>query len=101
MVPRASARAAGRSLKELDVALELGSNAGIKEAVLRGMGVAVLSASAMCTRPCLGLILVLHSGPAAPHSALARCNCCPPATASVKWPDMPFRPLPRGNFASQ
>ena len=39
---RALARA-GRSLKELDVALELGSNAGIKEAVLRGMGVAVLS----------------------------------------------------------
>ena len=36
---------AGRSLAELRVALELGSNEAIKEAVLRGVGVAVLSAS--------------------------------------------------------
>lgn len=33
----------GRSLGDLSVALELGSNEGIKEAVLRGVGVAVLS----------------------------------------------------------
>jgi DNA-binding transcriptional LysR family regulator len=34
---------AGRSLAELSVALELGSNEAIKEAVLRGVGVAILS----------------------------------------------------------
>jgi DNA-binding transcriptional LysR family regulator len=34
---------AGKSLHDLRVTLELGSNEGIKEAVLRGMGVAVLS----------------------------------------------------------
>jgi DNA-binding transcriptional LysR family regulator len=34
---------AGRSLGDLQVALELGSNEAIKEAVLRGVGVAVLS----------------------------------------------------------
>jgi len=34
---------AGRSLGDLRVALELGSNEAIKAAVLRGMGVAVLS----------------------------------------------------------
>jgi DNA-binding transcriptional LysR family regulator len=34
---------AGRSLAELRVALELGSNEAIKEAVLRGVGVAILS----------------------------------------------------------
>jgi DNA-binding transcriptional LysR family regulator len=38
---------AGRSLADLRVALELGSNEAIKEAVLRGMGVAVLSAYAV------------------------------------------------------
>jgi DNA-binding transcriptional LysR family regulator len=38
---------AGRSLAELRVALELGSNEAIKEAVLRGVGVAVLSALAV------------------------------------------------------
>jgi DNA-binding transcriptional LysR family regulator len=35
---------AGRSLSDLRVALELGSNEAIKKAVLRGIGVAVLSA---------------------------------------------------------
>lgn len=38
---------AGRSLDELRVALELGSNEAIKEAVVRGVGVAVLSALAV------------------------------------------------------
>ena len=38
---------AGRSLAELRVALELGSNEAIKEAVYRGVGVAVLSALAV------------------------------------------------------
>jgi DNA-binding transcriptional LysR family regulator len=38
---------AGRSLADLRVALELGSNEAIKEAVLRGMGVAVLSTCAV------------------------------------------------------
>ena len=33
----------GRSLRDLNVALELGSNEAIKEAVLQGMGVAILS----------------------------------------------------------
>ena len=34
---------AGKSAKELQVVLELGSNESIKEAVLHGLGVAVLS----------------------------------------------------------
>jgi LysR family transcriptional regulator, low CO2-responsive transcriptional regulator len=38
---------AGRSLAELRVALELGSNEAIKEAVLRGVGVAILSTCAV------------------------------------------------------
>jgi DNA-binding transcriptional LysR family regulator len=38
---------AGRSLADFRVALELGSNEAIKEAVLRGMGVAVLSVYAV------------------------------------------------------
>ena len=38
---------AGRSLAELRVALELGSNEAIKEAVLRGVGVAILSTYAV------------------------------------------------------
>ena len=36
-----------RSLADLRVALELGSNEAIKEAILRGVGVAVLSALAV------------------------------------------------------
>src|SRR5262245_2907949 len=39
--------AAGRSLRDVRVVLELGSNEAIKEAVLRGMGLAVLSARAV------------------------------------------------------
>jgi DNA-binding transcriptional LysR family regulator len=38
---------AGRSLRDLQVALELGSNEAIKEAVLRGLGLAVLSTHAV------------------------------------------------------
>ncbi|MBA4190577.1 MAG: hypothetical protein C0467_21530 [Planctomycetaceae bacterium] len=38
---------AGRSLSELRIALELGSNEAIKEAVQRGVGVAVLSVLAI------------------------------------------------------
>jgi DNA-binding transcriptional LysR family regulator len=38
---------AGRSLGELRVALELGSNEAIKEAVLRGIGIAILSTYAV------------------------------------------------------
>jgi DNA-binding transcriptional LysR family regulator len=38
---------AGKSLRDLRIAVELGSNEGIKEAVLRGMGVAVLSNQAV------------------------------------------------------
>ena len=38
---------AGRSLADLRVALELGSNEAIKEAVLRGVGVAILSVYAV------------------------------------------------------
>jgi DNA-binding transcriptional LysR family regulator len=38
---------AGRSLADIRVALELGSNEAIKEAVLQGVGVAVLSAYAV------------------------------------------------------
>jgi DNA-binding transcriptional LysR family regulator len=38
---------AGRSLADLPISLELGSNEAIKEAVLRGAGVAVLSATAL------------------------------------------------------
>jgi DNA-binding transcriptional LysR family regulator len=38
---------AGKSLRDLRIAVELGSNEGIKEAVLRGMGVAVLSDQAV------------------------------------------------------
>ena len=37
----------GRSLADFSVALELGSNEGIKEAVLRGVGVAILSTYAV------------------------------------------------------
>jgi DNA-binding transcriptional LysR family regulator len=38
---------AGKSLRDLRVALELGSNEGIKEAVLRGLGIAFLSVRAV------------------------------------------------------
>jgi DNA-binding transcriptional LysR family regulator len=39
--------AAGRSLADLQIALELGSNEAIKEAVLQGMGLAILSSRAV------------------------------------------------------
>jgi DNA-binding transcriptional LysR family regulator len=38
---------ADKSLRDLQIALELGSNEAIKEAVLRGVGVAVLSSLAV------------------------------------------------------
>jgi DNA-binding transcriptional LysR family regulator len=38
---------AGKSFQDLDIALELGSNEAIKEAVLRGLGLAVLSEHAV------------------------------------------------------
>jgi DNA-binding transcriptional LysR family regulator len=38
---------AGRSLNDLQIAMELGSNEAIKEAVLRGLGVAILSTHAV------------------------------------------------------
>lgn len=38
---------AGKSLQDLDVTMELGSNEAIKEAVLRGMGMAILSTRAI------------------------------------------------------
>src|SRR5262249_59023273 len=37
----------GTSLRDLQIALELGSNEAIKEAVLRGLGVAILSSYAV------------------------------------------------------
>jgi DNA-binding transcriptional LysR family regulator len=58
--------AAGKSLGEVHVVLELGSNEAIKEAILRGMGVAVLSTQAVAREvqagqlhalPVLGLAL--------------------------------------------
>ena len=51
---------AGRSLGDLPVALELGSNEGIKEAVLRGVGVAVLSAYAVQKELRAGTLLALE-----------------------------------------
>jgi DNA-binding transcriptional LysR family regulator len=51
---------AGRSMTELRVALELGSNEAIKEAVLRGVGVAVLSALAVQKEIKAGTLHVLE-----------------------------------------
>jgi DNA-binding transcriptional LysR family regulator len=50
---------AGGSLAHLRVALELGSNEAIKEAVLRGMGVAVLSTHAVAREVGSGLLRTL------------------------------------------
>jgi DNA-binding transcriptional LysR family regulator len=50
---------AGRSLADLSVALELGSNEGIKEAVLQGVGVAVLSTYAVQKELRAGTLLAL------------------------------------------
>jgi LysR family transcriptional regulator, low CO2-responsive transcriptional regulator len=51
---------AGRSLANLQVALELGSNEGIKEAVLRGVGAAVLSTYAVQKELRAGTLLALE-----------------------------------------
>jgi len=51
---------AGLSLADLQVALELGSNEGIKEAVLRGVGVAVLSTYAIQKELKAGQLHALH-----------------------------------------
>lgn len=51
---------AGRSLGDLSVALELGSNEGIKEAVLRGVGMAVLSTYAVQKELRSGTLLALE-----------------------------------------
>ena len=51
---------AGRSPSDLRLALELGSNEAIKEAVLRGMGVAVLSAYAVHKEIVSGRLLAVE-----------------------------------------
>lgn len=51
--------AAGHSAGELRVALELGSNEAIKEAVLRGIGVAILSTHAVAREVASGLLAAL------------------------------------------
>jgi DNA-binding transcriptional LysR family regulator len=51
---------AGQSLSDLRVALELGSNEAIKEAVLRGVGVAVLSTLAVRKEVAAGRLLALE-----------------------------------------
>lgn len=53
---------AGRSLGDLPVALELGSNEGIKSAVVRGVGVAVLSAYAVQKELRAGTLLAVELG---------------------------------------
>ena len=50
---------AGRSLSDLRVALELGSNEAIQGAVLRGVGVAVLSALAVRKEVAAGRLVAL------------------------------------------
>ena len=50
----------GRSLSDLRVALELGSNEAIQEAVLRGVGVAVLSTLAVRKEVAAGRLLALE-----------------------------------------
>jgi DNA-binding transcriptional LysR family regulator len=54
-----SLETAGRSICELRVVLELGSNEAIKEAVLRGVGVAVLSTYAVQRELTAGQLLAL------------------------------------------
>lgn len=51
---------AGHSLSDLHVVLDLGSNEAIKEAVLRGVGVAVLSALAVRKEVATGRLLALE-----------------------------------------
>jgi DNA-binding transcriptional LysR family regulator len=50
----------GKSLRDLDVTLELGSNEAIKEAVLRGLGLAVLSTHAVQKEVQAGLLHALQ-----------------------------------------
>jgi DNA-binding transcriptional LysR family regulator len=52
--------AAGKALANLNVVLELGSNKAIAEAVQRGLGVAVLSASAVHREVEAGQLLAVH-----------------------------------------
>jgi DNA-binding transcriptional LysR family regulator len=51
---------AGRSLADLPVALELGSNEAIQEAVLRGVGVAILSTLAVRKEVAAGRLVALE-----------------------------------------
>ena len=51
---------AGQSLADLRVALELGSNEAIKEAVLRGVGLAILSAYAVQKEVAAGQLRALE-----------------------------------------
>ena len=53
---------AGHSLAELRIALELGSNEGIKEGVLRGLGVAILSTRAVRAEVEAGRLHTLQVG---------------------------------------
>ena len=46
----------GKSLRDLQIALELGSNEAIKEAVLRGLGVAILSSYAVAKERKAGVL---------------------------------------------
>ncbi|MBI3410186.1 MAG: LysR family transcriptional regulator [Planctomycetes bacterium] len=51
---------AGRALGDFKIALELGSNEAIKEAILKGMGVAVLSAQAVAKEVGAGRLCALE-----------------------------------------
>jgi DNA-binding transcriptional LysR family regulator len=51
---------AGRALSDLSIALELGSNEGIKEAVMKGGGVAILSTYAVQKELRAGTLLALE-----------------------------------------
>ena len=51
---------AGRSVADLSVALELGSNEGIKEAIMRGVGAAILSTYAVQKELRAGTLLALE-----------------------------------------
>jgi DNA-binding transcriptional LysR family regulator len=51
---------AGKSLNEMQITLELGSNEAIKEAVLRGLGAAVLSTRAVAREAAAGTLQILQ-----------------------------------------
>jgi DNA-binding transcriptional LysR family regulator len=61
---------AGRSLQDLRVAVELGSNEGIKEAVLRGLGLAILSTHAVQHELAAGKLHALNVSGLALHREL-------------------------------